>query len=148
MARESGCLGIKNHLPERDGVLTALLLLEAMAISGKSLEGLMDDIYAEVGFHAYVRQNLRPAPERMPKVISMLQGLKLNEFAGEPLQVITRKDGTLLTFLDGSWLLLRPSGTEPVVRVYAEAFTQERAQDLVAAGVALLYPGASFRNRS
>ncbi len=135
---ESGGIGVKNHLPERDGVLVALLLLEAMATTGKLLEELIDDVYAEVGFHAYTRNDLHPTPEKMPRIIAALQGLKLSGFAGESLKGITRKDGTLLTFADDSWLLLRPSGTEPLVRVYAEALSRERAEELVAAGVTLV----------
>ena len=135
---EGGGIGFKNHLPERDGVLAGLLLLEAMAFAGKSLAGLVDDLHAEVGFHAYTRSDLHPSPEKMPRIIAHLQGLKPAEFAGETLQSVTRKDGTLLTFSDASWLLLRSSGTEPVVRVYAEAGSRERVDILIAAGAALI----------
>ena len=135
---ESGGIGVKNHLPERDGVLMGLLLLEAMAAKGKRLETLIDDVFALVGPHEYHRNDLHPPQEKMHAIISALQSFKETEFAGAPLERITRKDGTRLDFVDGSWLLLRPSGTEPVVRVYAEAPTQERAQELVARGVALV----------
>jgi len=110
-----------------------------MAAAGKHLEEIVEDLFAEVGTHAYTRNDFQPGlPEKMGKIISMLQGLKVTEFAGQPVQSLTRKDGTMLTFADESWLLLRPSGTEPVIRVYAEASTLDRARELVAAGSALI----------
>lgn len=135
---ESGGIGVKNHLPERDGVLMGMLVLEAMAAKGKRLEDLIEDVFAEVGRHEYTRNDLHPPQEKMHLIISALQSFKETAFAGAPLAGISRKDGTRLDFEDGSWLLLRPSGTEPVVRVYAEASTQERAAELVEKGVALV----------
>jgi phosphomannomutase/ADP-glucose pyrophosphorylase len=135
---ESGGIGVKNHLPERDGVLMGMLILEAMAVAGKRLEDLIEDVFALVGRHEYTRNDLHPPQEKMHSIISALQSFRETTFAGAPLAGITRKDGTRLDFEDGSWLLLRPSGTEPVVRVYAEAETQDRAQALVAEGVALV----------
>ena len=135
---ESGGVGVKNHLPERDGVLMGMLLLEAMAAKGKRLEDLIDDIFAEFGPHEYNRRDLHPKTEKMHGIISALQSFHETTFAGGALEKITRKDGTRLDFADGSWLLLRPSGTEPVVRVYAEAATQERARELVARGVEMV----------
>lgn len=135
---ESGGIGVKNHLPERDGVLMGMLLLEAMAAKGKRLEALIADLFAEVGEHQYTRRDLHPPQEKMHSIISALQSFKGTEFAGAPLAGIVRKDGTRLDFTDGSWLLLRPSGTEPVVRVYAEAATLDRARELVARGVDLV----------
>ena len=135
---ESGGIGVKNHLPERDGVVMGLLILEAMAAQGKRLEDLIEDVFALVGRHEYTRNDLHPPQEKMHSIISALQSFKETRFAGGDLAGITRKDGTRLDFVDGSWLLLRPSGTEPVVRVYAEAETQERARELVAEGVMLV----------
>lgn len=135
---ESGGIGVKNHLPERDGVLMGMLLLEAMAAKRKRLEELIEALFAEVGTHEYTRRDLHPPQEKMHRIISALQSFSETQFAGAPLSRILRKDGTRLDFEDGSWLLLRPSGTEPVVRVYAEASTQVRAQELVARGVALV----------
>jgi phosphomannomutase/NDP-sugar pyrophosphorylase family protein len=135
---ESGGIGVKNHLPERDGVLMGLLLLEAMAAAGEGLEALIAAIFAKVGPHEYTRADLHPPKEKMHRIIAALQSFKGSEFAGAALSGIVRKDGTRLDFEDGSWLLLRPSGTEPVVRVYAEAATAARAETLVEHGVALV----------
>jgi phosphomannomutase len=81
---------------------------------------------------------MRPDKTKMPAIIAHLKELAITEFANAPLAKIEKKDGTRLDFVDGSWLLLRPSGTEPVVRVYAEAKTQARAEELVTAGVDLV----------
>lgn len=135
---ESGGIGVKNHLPERDGPLMGLLLLQAMAARGKRLEDLIEDIFALVGRHEYTRTDLHPDSAKMRPIIAALQSFGDSTFAGAKLGRIVRKDGTRLDFEDGAWLLLRPSGTEPVVRVYAEAETQERAHELVNAGIALV----------
>jgi len=114
------------------------LVLEAMAVAGKNLEDLIEDVFAITGRHEYTRTDLHPAPARMHRIIGALQSFKETSFAGARLAAIVRKDGTRLDFEDGSWLLLRPSGTEPVVRVYAEASDADRAAALVEAGVGLI----------
>ncbi|MFM2222141.1 MAG: hypothetical protein RLZZ78_398 [Armatimonadota bacterium] len=135
---ESGGIGIKGHLPERDGVVMGLLILEAMAAAGKRLEDLIDDVFTEVGPHEYTRNDMHPDPAAMPAINAGLKDFAEATFAGHSVNEIVRKDGTRLDFTDGSWLLLRPSGTEPVVRVYAEAPTMEQATQLVAAGVSFV----------
>lgn len=133
---ESGGIGVKGHLPERDGVVMGLLILEAMSAAGKRLEELIDDVFAEVGPHEYTRNDMHPDAVAMPAINAGLQAFAEPTFDGRDIKEIIRKDGTRLDFTDGAWLLLRPSGTEPVVRVYAEASTIEQAQRLVASGVA------------
>lgn len=135
---ESGGIGVKNHLPERDGILAALLLLEAMAARGKSLSELTEEIFAEVGRHEDVHAELYPPQEKMHTIISALQSFREPSFAGADIAEVTRKDGTLLNYADGSWLLFRPSSAESIVRLYAEAATAERANELIAAGSALV----------
>ncbi len=135
---ESGGFGVAGHLPERDAILSALLLLEALALSRKSLTELLVELVSEVGPHEYTRINLRPTPAQMHRIHTALQSFKETHFAGAPIAAIRRLDGTRLDFTDGSWLLLRPSGTEPLVRVYAEAATRERARELTGAGVSFI----------
>jgi alpha-D-glucose phosphate-specific phosphoglucomutase len=130
---ESGGVGVKNHLPERDGVLAGLLLLEALALSKKPLATLLSELATEFGTHCYLRRDVTVTRERLHVVLTTLQSLKETAFPGAK---ITRRDGTRLDFADGSWLLLRPSGTEPVVRVYAEAASVEQTEDLIALGIA------------
>ena len=135
---ESGGFGVAGHLPERDAILSALLVLEAVAISGKSLPELLAELTDEVGPHEYLRINLRPTPAQMHRIHTALQSFKEPSFAGAQITAIRRRDGTRLDFEDGSWLLLRPSGTEPLVRVYAEAATRDRARELTQAGAAFI----------
>ena len=135
---ESGGIGVSRHLPERDGTVMALLILEAVAFTGKRLEELIQEVFDLVGFHGYHRRDLTFPPKQMPRVLETVRTFDAAEFAGAKLTEIVRMDGARLDFEDGSWLLLRPSGTEPVVRVYSEAGSVARAQELVAAGVALL----------
>jgi phosphomannomutase len=113
-----------------------LLILEAMAAAGKRLEDLIDDVFAEVGPHEYTRNDMHPPAAAMLAINAALLSFAETSFAGLAIHEIVRKDGTRLDFADGSWLLLRPSGTEPVVRVYAEAPTMDQAKHLVAQGVA------------
>ncbi|WP_309716632.1 sugar phosphate nucleotidyltransferase [Armatimonas sp.] len=135
---ESGGFGIAGHLPERDAVLSALLVLEAVALSGKSLPELLSELTEEVGPHEYLRINLRPTPAQMHRIHTALQGFRETHLAGAEIAAIRRRDGTRLDFTDGSWLLLRPSGTEPLVRVYAEAATRTRARELTEAGASFI----------
>ncbi|GAB4461816.1 MAG: hypothetical protein OHK0029_27680 [Armatimonadaceae bacterium] len=133
-AEESGGIGFKNHLPERDAVLAGLLLVEAIATEGKSLDQLLADLFESVGPHEDAQRELHPPQEKMHTIISSLQSLRDREFGGQEIVSIGRRDGTCLNFADGSWLLFRPSGTEPVVRLYAEARSREQLEALLEAG--------------
>ena len=135
---ESGGIGIKGHIPERDGILMGLMILESMACAGKRLEDLVADVFAITGPHEFARTDLHLKAEKMPAVLSLVKGFEAATFNGADVARVFKLDGTRLDFTDGSWLLLRPSGTEPVVRVYAEAATMDKAKGLVDAGVALL----------
>ncbi len=135
---ESGGIGIKGNIPERDGILIGLVILEALAATGKRLEDLVEDVFAITGVHEFARTDLHLKAEKMPKVLETVKDFSDTSFSDAEVKELVKKDGTRLDFTDGSWLLLRPSGTEPVVRVYAEAATQDRAKALVDAGVTLL----------
>lgn len=135
---ESGGLGVNGYIPERDGPLMSLLLLESMAARKKRLEEQIAELMAEFGPHEYRRIDLHPDPSKMPAVIQALREDNPAEMAGMPVTNIDRMDGTKFNFADESWLLLRASGTEPVVRVYAEAASQEKVQALLDAGLGLV----------
>ena len=83
---ESGGFGVAGHLPERDAVLSALLVLEALALSGKSLSALLEQLTEEVGPHEYIRINLRPTPAQMHRIHTALQSFKATHFAGAELE--------------------------------------------------------------
>ncbi len=133
---ESGGIGVKNHIPERDGVLMSLLLLEAMAFRGKKLEELIDEIMEEFGDHEYGRIDLHPDPSKWDGIVAHVKEFQPKELAGQAVKEVSKVDGTKIIFIDDSWLLLRPSGTEPVVRVYAEAPSRQRVNELLDAGQA------------
>jgi alpha-D-glucose phosphate-specific phosphoglucomutase len=135
---ESGGIGVQGYIPERDGPLMSLLLLETMAARKKRLEEQIAELMAEFGPHEYQRYDLHPDPSKMSAIIESLKTDDPTDVAGIPVKNIDRMDGTKFEFADESWLLLRASGTEPVVRVYAEASSQEKVQALIDAGLGLV----------
>ncbi len=135
---ESGGIGIQHHIPERDGVLMGLMLLEAMTLGEKKLSELVQEVFDLVGEHHYNRIDLHLAREEMPAARQRVAQTEAREVAGLPVKAIDRMDGTKFLFEDGAWLLLRASGTEPVVRVYAEASSPEVVERLLKAGEALV----------
>jgi len=136
---ESGGIGVKGHIPERDGMLAALLLLELMAVEGKPLGRLLQALEAKLGPHHYGRLDL---PLLGGPVDLQLIRHRLQQSAPASLQEVRDLDGIKLFFQDGSWLLLRPSGTEPVLRVYAEALSPEGVEQLLDWGKAIVGRGA------
>jgi phosphomannomutase len=131
---ESGGVGIKNHIPERDGLLINLLMLEAVAQSGKSLREMVLEMWQEFGEFHFERRDLH-----IPLIVgqSLVQRLKEKppqEFAGLPLERVDTLDGTKLVFQDESWILFRQSGTEPLLRIYCEAGTREKVKQLMEEG--------------
>ena len=136
-AEESGGIGIADHIPERDGLYVALLLCELMAHTGKTLGQLVEALEEKVGRMEYGRRDLRIDGVSLQMFQNVLPGLNPQNVAGMRPVDVSHKDGLRLGFADDSWLLLRSSGTEPLVRVYAEAPT-------AAARDALLDDGCSI----
>jgi phosphomannomutase len=130
---ESGGLGVKGHIPERDGVLLGLLLLEAVAMSGKGLRQLLEETMAEIGRFAYRRIDLHIEPAVKAALIARLSAQPPASLAGLPVASTNFRDGFKFIFADGSWLLIRPSGTEPVLRLYSEAHDPGIVEALLAA---------------
>ncbi|MBI1920516.1 MAG: phosphoglucomutase/phosphomannomutase family protein [Geobacter sp.] len=131
---ESGGLGVKGHIPERDGILMGLLLLEAMAMSGKGLRELLDETMDEIGHFFYRRIDLPIENSAKERLIVKLKAGGLANIAGRQVSSENFKDGFKYLFPDGSWLLIRPSGTEPVLRLYSEANDPRTVEELLAAG--------------
>ncbi len=129
---ESAGLTIRHHVPEKDGVLAGLLLCEMVARRGKSLGMQLKELFAQVGSYYPERQNFRLTDEAKTKFTTKL-GTNPTEFAGRKVSQIVRTDGLKLVLDDGSWVCYRVSGTEPVVRVYTEARSQEDLAKLSAA---------------
>ena len=132
---ESGGISIQGHIPEGDGVLMGLLLLEVMAAAQMPLHALVADLLQKYGPAEYQRTDMklsRPVEKR--QMVRMLLETAPAQIAGVAVEDVQTTDGIKYYLNDGSWLLIRPSGTEPVLRVYAEAPTDERGAALLAFG--------------
>ncbi len=132
---ESGGISFKGHIPEGDGVLMGLLMTEIVAVSGVTLYELVQDLLKEVGPAEYARRDLRLT--RPVEKAVMTQRLADNapaKIGGETVADVCTIDGTKYILADDSWLLIRPSGTEPVLRVYAEGRSMEMVEALLAYG--------------
>ena len=138
---EAGGIAVPAFMPERDGLLMNLLLLELMAQTGKSLATLVAETEARFGSCFYARRDLRMPPEEIEVLRTMLPGLNPPLVAGRTASAVSHMDGLRMEFEDESWLLLRPSGTEPLVRVYAEAPTIELRDKLLDEGCAIARRG-------
>jgi phosphomannomutase len=130
---ESGGIGVKGHIPERDGILMGLLLLEAVAMSGKGLRQLLEETMDEIGHFYYRRIDLQIEPAAKERLIQKLQISAPKIIAGKPVAAENFVDGFKFIFEDGAWLLIRPSGTEPVLRLYSEAPAMAEVERLLAA---------------
>lgn len=127
---ESGGIGFKNYMPERDGILSGLLILESMAYRKQGIIEIIKDMQKRFGKFYYLRRDLKI------KVTKSIAHPK--KILGQDVIEIKTYDGTKFIMKDESWLLIRPSGTEPVVRIYAESKTLNRTKDLIEFGSELL----------
>ena len=130
---ESAGLTIKGHVPEKDGILACLLVAEMVAYEGMPVGKLLERLYGQVGRFVTKRQNITLAPEVEATFADKLKAVPVS-FAGVKVKNKVTIDGTKFIMDDGSWLLFRKSGTEPVVRLYVEAATDERLKTLLVAG--------------
>jgi phosphomannomutase len=132
---ESGGLTIKGHIPEGDGILMGMLLLEIMAAADTTLYDLVQDLQAEVGPTRYARRDI-PLKRAVPKreMVLRLTEEVPERLAGQTVEDVNTLDGVKYLLADDAWLLIRPSGTEPVLRVYAEAPTMDEVKELLAYG--------------
>ncbi len=129
---ESGGIGIPDHVMERDGLLMALLLTELMAQSGKDLGTLVVDLLSELGTMEFERRGLTVTDNQMDNFKnSILPSFESDEVCGLPVKSIDRRDGIKLCLEDDGWVMMRPSGTEPLVRIYAEAPTTTEVDKLL-----------------
>jgi len=130
---ESAGLSIRHHVPEKDGLLAGLLCCEAVARRGKSLGEQLKVLCNQVGSFYPERQNFRLTAEVKAKFTEKLKS-DPKDFCGHAVSEVVRTDGLKLVFSDGSWVCYRLSGTEPVVRVYTEARSEEGLKKLSTAG--------------
>ena len=117
---ESGGLAVKGHIPERDGIWIGLMIAEFMATTGKSLEQLISEVYALVGSFWYDRDDLHITESLKQSIISKCTNDEFKSFGDETITSIQSIDGFKFFLGEGRWIMIRPSGTEPVLRVYAQ----------------------------
>jgi phosphomannomutase len=130
---ESGGIAIKGHIPERDGIWMGLTLWEFMAKSGKTLNDLIEEIYEIVGRFSFERNDLHIREEIKQKVLANCKAGSYKAFGEFNVVRTDDLDGFKYFFNDNDWLLIRASGTEPVLRTYAEASTAEGANRILLA---------------
>ncbi|MCU0411211.1 MAG: phosphoglucomutase/phosphomannomutase family protein [Bacteroidetes bacterium] len=134
-AEESGGLGIKGHLPERDGVFIGLLMAEMMAARKMKLSELVEEVMKEFGWHYFNRYDAHLTEKEKIRIMKAYKkGVK--QLAGFPVLRVETTDGFKL-FVENGWVLVRASGTEPLIRFYAEAETPEKVEALLSAARAI-----------
>lgn len=133
---ESGGIGVRDHMPERDGILCNLLLLEMTVQRGRSLSRLVEDLMDRVGRHYFDRTDLKLNPARKDALMRELREAPPERFAGFAVTHVDPLDGVKLILGDDGWILFRASGTEPVVRIYVEADEPAKVRRLMAEGTA------------
>ena len=129
---ESGGFGVRGHIPERDGILVGLLFADMIVKAGKPLSMILADLERRVGPHAYARHDIHLVRETYDvdrkRILDLLEKNEPQEVAGVHVQRVRADDGFKFYLEDGSWVLLRASGTEPLIRVYAEAADGEAVE--------------------
>jgi alpha-D-glucose phosphate-specific phosphoglucomutase len=127
---ESAGLTIRGHVPEKDGILACFLVAEMVAREGRSLRELLERLYSDVGRYVTKRVNITLSPE-LDKGFAGKMGAIPASFAGIKVDKLITIDGTKCVLADGSWILFRKSGTEPVVRLYGESSSENKLMALL-----------------
>ena len=129
---ESGGFAVRGHIPERDGILIGLLFADMIVKSGKPVSQILTGLEERVGPHAYARHDIHLVRETYEtdrkRILETLEKNEPNEIAGVAVQRVRADDGFKFYLADGSWVLLRASGTEALIRIYSEAADQEAVE--------------------
>jgi len=134
---ESGGIAFPGHIPERDGIAAGLMLLELLATEGVSVNKLIARLAKEFGPHEYGRIDTQFPLEKRPALMDYLQKNPPAKLGRSPVADIKSYDGVKFTAKDSSWLMLRGSGTEPILRIYAESSSDAKVKKLLKLGVQL-----------
>jgi len=129
---ESGGIAIKGHIPERDGIWMGITIWEFMAKTGKSLNELIEEVYAITGTFCFERNDLRIDESIKLKVLQNCKAGAYKQFGKYKVARVDDLDGFKFFFDENTWMMIRASGTEPVLRVYAEASTKDIANEILA----------------
>jgi len=128
---ETGGVAFKDSIPERDGILSGLLMLEMMAMRKKKMMDILKSIDKEYGTYEYKRLDLKYPDDKKSRLMASLKRNPPKDIIGKPVVEIKTTDGYKFICKDRSWLMLRLSGTEPILRVYAEAPTEKEALEIL-----------------
>jgi phosphomannomutase len=131
---ETGGIGFKGYIPERDGFLSALLIMELMASRKKKISDIVSALDKKYGSFVYEREDILFDSSKRQKLLSGLKKKPLKEVLGKEVVKINDSDGYKFILADGTWLLLRLSGTEPKLRVYSETPSKKRSMEYIAFG--------------
>ncbi|NPA51604.1 MAG: phosphoglucomutase/phosphomannomutase family protein [Aquificae bacterium] len=135
---ESGGYGFGFHIPERDGLLSGLMILELILLKDKPITDIIKQLYDEFGTAFYKRIDIKVTGNLGRELVEKLRKNPPDMFAGKKVREIDTTDGIKLIFEDDSWILFRASGTEPVLRIYAEAPSKEELNRLIEEGKKLI----------
>jgi alpha-D-glucose phosphate-specific phosphoglucomutase len=128
---ESGGYAFRGHIPERDGIVSGILLLDLIARTGKSLSALLKELCNRIGPHHYDRIDIKFESERRQDLTSRLQNCQPKVLGDKRVTKVDSIDGVRFHLEDGSWVMLRFSGTEPLLRIYAEAESIEHVKKIL-----------------
>lgn len=134
---ESACLALKDHLPEKDGIMAGLLVAEMMAALGKSLSAQISDLYNKYGRRQGKQRNVLLNPDREERLKNLIK-TPPSVLDGRKVVNVETIDGIKFDFQDDDWFLFRFSGTEPLIRCYAEAESKKRTEELMKSSLRLL----------
>jgi phosphomannomutase len=136
-AEESGGIGFAGHIPERDGIAAGLMLLEWLAVERKPVRRLLAAVHRQFGPHCYARRDIHYPLEKRPELMAALAANPPARLLRSPVTAVRSDDGVKFVAADSSWLMLRGSGTEPLLRIYAEAASEAAVQRLLRQGLQL-----------
>ncbi len=142
---ESGGIAVKGHIPERDGIFDGLLIYNFMNETGKTLKGLCQEVYDVVGTFVYERNDLTIPEETKQRIVQEAAAGKYQQFGKYNVVRVEDIDGTKYHMDNGGWIMLRASGTEPVLRIYAEGNNQAEAYDSLIFNIITQNLGKQFK---
>ncbi len=128
---ESGGIGFRGHIPERDGIVASLMLLEMLAMTGQKISRLIEQVQKEFGRSVYDRIDMHYPLAKREELITTLRESPPADLLGTPIADVKTFDGVKYVCRDGSWLMFRTSGTEPIIRIYSEAASAARVRQLL-----------------